>query len=64
MDLQAEKTHYNEQILALLSEYLKTEGSELRFCQLLYRLNECKDFFYEEPKDTLARFRSILYGDK
>lgn len=42
-----------------LLEYLKTffiENPNLRFNQVLEILNDSKDYFYEEPEDTLKRW--------
>lgn len=59
-DFDAKRCHDNELILQLLGEYLRGEGRELRFNQLMYILNGTEDHFYEEPSETLARFRAIL----
>lgn len=44
-------------------EYLKgilTKYPELRFTQLLWILEEGKDHFFEEPEDTLKRYKNLL----
>lgn len=56
----ARRRDYNEQILAFLGEYLRQNGAELRFAQLIHILNRQEDYFYEEPWETLARFRQAL----
>lgn len=66
-DFDAKRHYYNELILQLLWEYLREVGQELRFNQLMYILNDTEDYFYEEPEDTLLRFRDRLKqirGDK
>lgn len=59
-DFIDQRQHNNEQILQLLSEYLRGEGRELRFNQLMFILNQTQDYFYEEPEETLRRFRATL----
>lgn len=59
-DFDAKRCHDNELILQLLGEYLRGEGRELRFNQLMYLLNGREDYFYEEPAETLVRFRVTL----
>lgn len=56
-----DRRQYNEQILQLLSEYLRGAGRELRFNQLMFILNQTQDYFYEEPEETLRRFRALLH---
>lgn len=59
-DFIDQRQRYNEQVLQLLSEYLRGEGRELRFNQLMFILNQTQDYFYEEPEETLRRFRATL----
>lgn len=59
-NFDAKRCHDNELILQLLAEHLRGEGRELRFNQLMYLLNGTKDYFYEEPAETLVRFRVTL----
>lgn len=59
-DFDTKRCHANEQILQLLGEYLRGEGRELRFNQLMYILNGTEDYFHEEPEETLVRFRAKL----
>lgn len=60
LTLIEQRRYYNEQILQLLYKHLITKDNEQRFLQLLFVLNQGKDFFYEEPQDTFARFKVIL----
>lgn len=60
-DFDVSRRYNNELILQLLGEYLRGTGRELRFNQLMYILNGTEDYFYEEPEDTLARFRTALF---
>lgn len=59
-DFIAQSQQHNEQILQLLSEYLRGEGKELRFNQLMFILNQTQDYFYEESEETLRNFRATL----
>lgn len=59
-DFITQSQQHNEQILQLLSEYLRGEGKELRFNQLMFILNQTQDYFYEEPEETLRSFRATL----
>lgn len=59
-DFEAKRHHDNELILQLLGEYLRGDGRDLRFNQLMYILNSTEDYFHEEPAETLARFSAKL----
>ena len=49
----------NIEILSLLSEYL-IKRPHLRFSQLMWLLDEGKEYFYEEPESTLNRYKKWL----
>ena len=49
----------NIEILSLLSEYL-IKHPHLRFSQLMWLLDEGKEYFYEEPESTLNRYKKWL----
>ena len=49
----------NFEIINLLSEYLMKHPN-LRFSQLMWNLDDGKDHFYEEPEETLKRYKKWL----
>ena len=59
-DFDKRRAYYNAEIIKLLKEYLDGKGSQLRFCQLISILNQDEDYFYEEPEQTVARFKEQL----
>lgn len=49
----------NIEILNLLSEYFMKHPN-LRFYQLMWRLDNGEDHFHEEPEETLMRYKKWL----
>lgn len=49
----------NIEILNLLSEHLM-KYPDLRFSQLMWCLDNGEDHFYEEPEETLRRYKKWL----
>ena len=49
----------NIEILNLLSEFL-IKHPDFRFSQLMWHLDDGADHFYEEPEETLRRYKKWL----
>ena len=55
MNKISKRYYYNLKILRFLAEFF--EGYQyLRFCQLIDILNKNKNYYFEEPEDTLKRY--------
>ena len=55
MNKISKRYYYNLKILKFLEEFF-VENQYLRFCQLIDILNKNKNYYFEEPEDTLKRY--------
>ena len=58
MNKVSKRFYYNLKILKFLAEFLG-KNPYLRFCQLIDILNKNKNYYFEEPEDTLKRYEEL-----
>lgn len=56
MNKISKRYYYNLKILKFLAEFLG-KNPYLRFCQLIDIFNRNKSYYFEEPEDTLKRYK-------
>ena len=56
MNKISKRYYYNLKILKFLAEFLG-KNQYLRFCQLMDIFNRNKSYYFEEPEDTLKRYK-------
>ena len=54
-ELLEKRQEYNQLIIDYIN--FKLNDSQIRFNQLMYIINETKDYFYEEPWETWERIK-------